>query len=84
MLQSDVEALRAGGWAAWKPVGIAMSARSAYNVALPRPPPRGAKTQVPGGGGGGGASCGDLHAAAGAASWAIEVVEEGCGAEDVS
>ena len=40
----DVEALRAGGWAAWKPLGAAMSAASVYNIALPT---RGAGGQEP-------------------------------------
>lgn len=37
-LAGEVEALRAGGWAAWRPVGI-LDATSFYNIALPRPLP---------------------------------------------
>ena len=36
-LDGDVAALRAGGWASWRPITSALSAGSFYNLALPRP-----------------------------------------------
>ena len=68
----DIEALRAGGWAVWKPLSSALSDGSFYNVALPR---------RPAGGQGRGVRRAEVACASGSeatASWAIEIVEEGC------
>lgn len=79
--EGDMQALREGGWAAWKPLRSVLSSASHYNVAMPRPldyaldsgrrrrrPEREAATTTG-------------KAAAGAEQcWGIEVVAEGSGA----
>ena len=69
VLRSDVSALRAGGFAGWKPVRKALSSRSAYNLALPRTINDAAKRPVnyelP------------IKSLTTDTDWAIEVVDEG-------
>ena len=73
----DVEALRAGGWAAWKPLGAAMSAASVYNIALPTRGAGGQQERDHEPRAASAAPAPPPPAAAAAGSWNFEVVDEG-------